>query len=47
MIKTQQIKHGGVQIADLDRILGDLVADLIRLAVANPGLDAAARHPHW
>ena len=34
-----------MQIADLDRILHDLVSHFVRLAVCNSGLDAAAGEP--
>src|ERR1700733_2699644 len=46
MVKAQQIKHGRMQIADLDWILHDLVSHLVRLPVGDSALNTGARHPN-
>ena len=45
MIEAQCVKHGRVQVAHLHRVLHDLVAHGVGLAVRHTGLDAAASHP--
>src|SRR5258708_1676546 len=46
MVEAQQIKHGRVQVADLDCILHDLVSHLVGLAMCHPALNPAARQPN-
>ena len=45
VVEAEAVQDGGVEVVDVDRILGDVVAVVIGLAVADAGLDAAAGHP--
>ena len=46
MIEAEQVKHGGMQVADLDGIFHDFISHLVGLAVSNPCLNAASCHPN-
>jgi len=46
VINSQLVKDGGVKVADVDGILGDVVAEVIGLAVNLSAFDAATGHPH-
>ena len=46
MVEAQQVKHGRMQVTDLDCILHDLVSHLVCLAVGYSGLNAAPSHPN-
>src|SRR5262245_21154964 len=46
VIETQEIEHGRVQIAHLDRILYDFVSQFIGLAEGHSGFHTAASHPN-
>src|SRR5437879_3437797 len=46
MINSQAMENGGIDVADMNRIFGDVVAEIVRLAVNHPAFDAAASHPH-
>ena len=48
MVDTQKVKNGSVEVVDVNSLgvlIHDIVAPIIRLAVAHATLDAAARHP--
>src|SRR5437867_2059798 len=45
VVDAQAVKDGRVEIVDVHRVFGDIVAVVIRLAEADAGLDAAAGHP--
>ena len=45
VIHAEEMKHGRVQIMNARPILHGLVANLIRLAMTRPALDARAGHP--
>ena len=45
VIDAETMKHGGVEIANVHGILGDVVGMGIGLAKVHTGLDAAAGHP--
>ena len=45
VIDAQAVKNGGLQIVDIHRILGDVVAVIVRCAIGDAWLDAAAGHP--
>ena len=45
MINAQTVQNCGVQIADMNGIVHNVVAVVIRLTVLNSSLDAAASHP--
>src|SRR5207344_2628889 len=45
VINAQRPKDRGVQIVDMHRILRDVVAEVVGLAVRNAALHAAAGHP--
>src|SRR5579875_3905993 len=42
MFDAQAVQHGGVQIMDMHRIASDVVAEIVRFAERQTGLDAAA-----
>src|SRR5438128_1325508 len=46
VLDPQAAQDGGVVVVDVDRILDDVVAVVVGLAVADAGLDAAAGQPH-
>ena len=45
VVETKLVEDGGVEIAHVDGVLGDVVAKLIRFAVADPAFDTCASHP--
>jgi len=45
VIEAELSHHGGVQVAHVDGVLGDVVTEVVRLAVAHARLDAGAGHP--
>ncbi len=45
VIEPEQVEDRGVQVVDVHRVLDGLVAELVGLAVGDPGLHAAAGHP--
>src|SRR2546426_2711310 len=46
VVDPHLVEDGGVQVVDVDRILHDVVAVVIGLAVADPALDPSAGEPH-
>src|SRR5438552_978285 len=46
MVEAEQMQHGGVQVVDVDLILHGEVTVIVRLAVTEAWLHAAAREPH-
>jgi len=46
VIDAHQVQDGGIEIVDVHRVLDDVVAELVGLAVDEPRLHAAAREPH-
>ena len=46
MIDAHEVQDGGVQVVHVHGILGDVVAELVGLAIAGAGLAAATGHPH-
>ena len=45
VIDAELMEQRRVEIVHADRILGDVVTEIVRGAVGDAGLDAAARHP--
>ena len=45
VIDAQAMEDRGVQVVDVDRVAGDVVAEVVGLAVGDAGLDAAAGQP--
>src|SRR3712207_8382025 len=45
LFRSHQVEEGRVQVVHVDRVLGDVVAELVRRAVGHAALDAAAREP--
>ena len=45
MVDAQAMENGGVQVADMHRVLGDVVAEVVGRAELDAGLDAAAGQP--
>ena len=46
VVDAQAVQDRGVQVVDVDRVLDDVVAEVVGLAVDDARLDAAAGHPH-
>ena len=46
VVDAEQVQHRGVEVADVDRVLDDVVAEVVGLAVDRAALRAAAGHPH-
>ena len=45
VIDPQQVEDRGVQVEDLDRVLDDVVREVVGLAQGHAGLDSGAGHP--
>ena len=45
MVDAQAVQDRGVQVVDVDRVLDDVVAEVVGLAVDDARLDAAAGEP--
>lgn len=45
VVDSQQMEHGGVEVADVDDVVGDIVAERVRGADGDAWFDAAADHP--
>ncbi len=45
MIDSQLVQNRGVEVANVNRVFGDVVSELVRLAVVVTRLDSAACHP--
>src|SRR5688572_4415363 len=46
VVEAEYLEHGRVEVADVDGVLDDVVAEVVRLAVDGAALEAAAGHPH-
>ena len=46
MIDAQQMKRRGMEVSDVNRILDNVVREIVGLAVDRSTLDPAACHPH-
>ena len=45
VVDAQAVQHRRVQVVDVDRVAGDVVAEVVGLAVGHARLDAAAGQP--
>ncbi len=45
VIEAQEVEGGGVEIVDVDRILGDIVTEVIGFSMDVAAFDACASHP--
>lgn len=45
VIKPKEVHQGGLKVVNVDGVFGDIEADVIGLAVGDPGLHAASGHP--
>ena len=45
MIDPEQVKQGGLEVADMDGIFDDVVGELVGLSMDDPSFDSAAGHP--
>src|SRR5438132_12353941 len=45
MIDAQQVQESGIEVVDFDRVFGDLVGEVVGLAVSDAAFDAAAGQP--
>src|SRR5262245_18058773 len=46
VVVAEQVQDGGVEVADVDGVLDDVVGEVVGLAVDGAALDAAAGQPH-
>jgi hypothetical protein len=46
VIEAETVEDGRLKIVNVNLVLRDMIAQVIRLSVANAGLDTAARHPN-
>ena len=46
VVEAQQVQDRGVQVVDVDAVLGDVEAELVAFAERDARLDAAAGEPH-
>src|SRR5690606_2199541 len=46
VVVSQQLQNRGVQAADIDRFLDDVVREIVGVPVASPRVCSAAGHPH-
>lgn len=46
VVDPQHVEDGCVEVSNMDRILHDVVGEIIRLSVDRASLDAATSHPH-
>ena len=42
MVEAHQVEDGGLEVVDVDLVLGDVEAEVVGFAVGDAGLDAAA-----
>src|SRR5262252_9469849 len=45
VVDAEQVQQRRLEVVDVDRVLGDVVTEVVRLTVARPRLDAAAGDP--
>lgn len=45
VINAQQAQHGSVEVVHVDAAFGDVVTEIVRLAIDQAGLHAATGHP--
>ena len=45
VVDAEAMQHGGVQIVDVNRVLGDVVAEFVGRAVGHASFDTAAGQP--
>ena len=46
VVDAKQVQHGGVEVADLNRVLDDVVGEVVGLALERATFHAAAGEPH-
>src|SRR5258705_9619176 len=46
VVDAKAMQHCRVQVMNVHRVAGNVVAEIVRLAVCQPGLDAAASQPN-
>ncbi len=46
IVDSHAVQDRRVEFVDMDRVLGDVVTEVIRLAVSDTRLDATASHPN-
>ena len=45
VVDAEDVEHRGVQVAEVDRVFGDVVAEVVGAAVFDAGLHAGAGEP--
>lgn len=46
MIKAEEVKHGGVQVINVDFAIDRVVSEVVGHSMDDSSLDAATGHPH-
>ena len=46
MVDAQQMEHGGLEVVNMHGILHNIIAEIIRLAIGDPGFYAPSGHPY-
>ena len=46
VIETQAMENGGLEVVDVDFVIGDAETEVVGLAINEAMFDAAAGHPH-
>ena len=46
VVNPHQVQDGGIQIMNVNGVLGDVVGEVIGLAILETGLHTPAGHPH-
>ena len=45
MVDAEEVEDGGIEIVDVDRVLGDVVAPIVGLTVCDAAFYSTAGHP--
>ena len=46
VVNTHQVQNGGIQIMNVNGVFGDVVGEVISLAILETGLHTPSGHPH-
>ena len=46
MLDAQKMENGGLEIMNMDWVLGNIVTEIIRLSKGDTFLDSCSRHEH-
>lgn len=46
VVEAEELQNGGVEVADVDRVFDDVVAEIVGFAVDGSPFGAPSGHPH-